>query len=30
LTPVQALKKWHRDKPELFTKNVYEQAGLDS
>ena len=28
-TPVQALKKWRADKPELFKKRVYEQASLD-
>jgi transposase InsO family protein len=30
LTPVQALKKWYCEKPELFRKRVYEQAGLDT
>ncbi|MDP2432177.1 MAG: hypothetical protein Q8O33_09110, partial [Pseudomonadota bacterium] len=29
-TPIQALKKWQADKPELFVKRVYKQAGLDS
>jgi hypothetical protein len=29
-TPIQALKLWHEKKPELFTKRVYNQAGLDS
>ena len=29
-TPIQALKKWHDEKPELFVKRVYKQAGLDS
>ncbi|MEJ6003694.1 IS481 family transposase [Paucibacter soli] len=29
-TPVQALKKWRSEKPDLFNKRVYEQAGLDS
>ena len=29
-TPIQALKKWHSEKPELFKKRVYEQAGLDN
>jgi hypothetical protein len=29
-TPVQALKKWHDKKPELFVKRVYNQAGLDT
>jgi len=28
-TPVQALKKWQTEKPELFVKLVYKQAGLD-
>ena len=30
LAPVQALKKWHAEKPELFVKRVYNQPGLDS
>jgi transposase InsO family protein len=29
-TPIQALKKWQSEKPKLFKKKVYEQAGLDS
>ena len=29
LTPVAALKKWQQEKPELFVKRVYNQAGLD-
>jgi len=29
-TPIQALKKWQTEKPELFVKRVYKQAGLDS
>jgi hypothetical protein len=29
-TPIQALKKWHNEKPELFVKRVYKQAGLDT
>ena len=29
-TPVQALKEWQRQKPDLFTKRVYDQTGLDS
>lgn len=29
-TPIQALKKWRDEKPELFVKRVYNQAGLDS
>ena len=28
-TPIQALKKWHNEKPELFVKRVHKQAGLD-
>ena len=27
--PIQALKKWQMEKPELFVKRVYKQAGLD-
>ena len=30
LSPVQALKKWQADKPDLFVKRVYNQPGLDS
>ena len=29
LTPVQALKKWQVEKPDLFVKRVYKQPGLD-
>ncbi|MBB5610888.1 hypothetical protein HDE71_005427, partial [Janthinobacterium sp. S3M3] len=29
-TPVQAMKKWQAEKPELFVKRVYNQAGLDN
>ena len=29
-TPVQAMKKWQAEKPELFVKRVYNQAGLDT
>jgi len=29
LTPIQSLKKWCADKPDLFVKPVYKQAGLD-
>ncbi|PIW71459.1 MAG: hypothetical protein COW07_08090, partial [Hydrogenophilales bacterium CG12_big_fil_rev_8_21_14_0_65_61_21] len=29
-TPIQALKKWQTEKPELFVKRVYKQAGLDT
>ena len=28
-TPIQALKEWHQQRPELFTKRVYNQTGLD-
>ncbi|MDD2722840.1 MAG: integrase core domain-containing protein, partial [Methylovulum sp.] len=28
-TPMQAVQKWQEDKPELFVKKVYDQAGLD-
>jgi len=28
-TPIQTLKKWQQEKPELFVKRVYNQAGLD-
>ena len=30
ITPVQALKKWQKTKPELFKKSVYKLAGPDS
>lgn len=30
LSPVQALKDWHKKKPELFKKRVYNQSGLDN
>ncbi len=29
-TPIQALKEWREKSPEIFTKRVYNQAGLDS
>jgi transposase InsO family protein len=29
-TPIQALKEWQQQKPELFVKRVYEQTGLDT
>jgi hypothetical protein len=29
-TPIQALQKWRAEKPDLFVKRVYEQAGLDT
>ena len=28
--PIQAMKKWHAKKPELFVKRVYNQARLDN
>ena len=28
-TPIQALQKWRTEKPDLFVKRVYKQAGLD-
>jgi transposase InsO family protein len=28
-TPIQALKKWQRERPELFVNPGYEQTGLD-
>jgi len=30
LTPIQKLKEWYKKKPELFKKNVYDLAGLDT
>ena len=30
LSPVQALKKWQAEKPDLFVKRVYNQPGLDT
>lgn len=30
LSPVQALKQWQAKRPELFSKQVYELAGLDT
>jgi transposase InsO family protein len=29
-TPIQALKEWQQQKPDLFVKRVYDQAGLDT
>ena len=29
-TPIDTLKAWHRQKPELFNKRPYNQAGSDS
>jgi hypothetical protein len=28
-TPIQALKKWQQERPELFVNTVCDQAGLD-
>jgi len=28
-TPIQTLKKWQAEKPQLFVKRVYNLAGLD-
>ena len=28
-TPIQALQKWRTEKPQLFVKRIYKQAGLD-
>jgi hypothetical protein len=30
LSPVQALKNWQTEKPNLFVKRVYNQTGLES
>ena len=29
-SPIQALKRWQTDRPELFLKRVYKHAGLDT
>ena len=29
MTPVQSLKNWYKEQPELFLKRVYNQSGLD-
>ena len=29
-TPIQALKTWQTERPELFVKRIYKQAGLDN
>ena len=29
-TPIQALKAWQEERPELFVKRVYKQPGLDT
>ena len=28
-TPIQALKQWQQDRPDLFHKRVYNQTGLN-
>ena len=28
-SPIQALKKWQQERPDLFVKRVYNQTGLD-
>jgi hypothetical protein len=30
LTPMQAMKQWYRDRPDLFIKRPYNRPGLDS
>ena len=30
ITPVQKLKRWYEEQPELFCKLVYDQSGLDN
>ncbi len=29
ITPIQALKQWQKDRPDLFVKKVYNHSGLD-
>lgn len=29
ITPIQALKDWHKKQPELFKKKIYDLSGLD-
>ena len=29
-SPIQALKTWQANRPDLFVKGVYEHAGLDN
>jgi IS30 family transposase len=29
ITPVQALKQWQKERPDLFVKQVYKHSGLD-
>ncbi|WP_293679978.1 hypothetical protein [Thiolapillus sp.] len=28
ITPIQALKDWHKKQPELFKKKIYDLSGL--
>jgi transposase InsO family protein len=30
LTPMQAMKQWYRDRPDLFIKRPYNRPGLDT
>jgi transposase InsO family protein len=30
LSPVQALQKWQKNRPDLFVKRVHNQTGLDT
>ena len=30
VTPIQKMKEWYKNKPELFKKNVYDLSGLDT
>ena len=30
ITPIQALKQWQKNKPDLFVKKVYNHSGLDT
>ncbi|HHC74931.1 MAG TPA: IS481 family transposase, partial [Thiothrix sp.] len=30
VTPIQKMKEWRKNKPELFKKNVYDLSGLDT
>ena len=29
ITPIQALKQWQKERPDLFVKQVYNHSGLD-
>ena len=29
-TPIQALQKWRKEKPDLFVKRIYDHTGLDT